>query len=449
MTVRRPAGHSMAMWTYYPDLLSQPVPRYTSYPTAAEFEELPSDSYRNALERAEGDISLYLHIPFCESICFYCGCNTGKANRRQRLESYLAALHSEIATVAAHLGDRVRVRRIAYGGGSPNAISPDDFRALFAALDQQFHLTDPVQSIELDPRTMTQEWADVIAELGITRASLGVQTFAPHCQTAIGRIQSEDTILRTVDWLREAGVTSLNFDLMYGLPQQSMEDLDHTLQRTRVLAPDRIALFGYAHVPHMIPRQRVIDQGELPDQHQRFLMAEAGYAYLATHGYTPVGFDHFAKPGGDPMAMAAMNGSLRRNFQGFTDDPSTTLIGLGASAISSFPHLLAQNEKNSGIYRMLSSQGMLSANRGIARSAEDRYRGAVIEQLLCNGRAQIGAGLLAQVRSRLIPFLNRELALLDRQWLTILPEGLPYARTIAALFDGHRHISTRQFSSAV
>ncbi len=437
------------MWTYYPELLATPVPRYTSYPTAAEFDAIDGNLYRSALQRKQGDVSLYLHIPFCEKICFYCGCNTGRANRRQRLESYLAALHDEIETVARELPADVRVTSIAFGGGSPNAITPDDFRTLFAALERSFALDNPTLSIELDPRTLTPEWMAVVAELGISRASLGVQTFAAHCQQAIGRVQPEDCIVRAVDGLREAGVASLNFDLMYGLPGQTMHDLEDSLQRTRVLGADRVALFGYAHVPHVVPRQRAIDGSALPDQAQRFAMAEAGYAYFATHGYLPIGFDHFARPGGDPLAKAALEGKLRRNFQGFTDDRNEVLIGLGASAISSFPHLLAQNEKNSGRYRMLSSQGQLSANRGVMRSAEDRYRGAVIERLLCHGRARLGTALMREAQPQLEPFVTLGLASVDREWLTILPDGLPYARTIAALFDGYRPLTRRQFSSAV
>lgn len=437
------------MWTYYPDLLAKPVPRYTSYPTAAEFGELDPDHYRQALRHAEGDVSLYIHIPFCEKICFYCGCNTAAAGRRQRLESYLDALHREIVHVASLLPPSTRVRRIAFGGGSPNALDPDDFQRLVDALFFNFAAPDPTISIELDPRTMTREWAAAIERVGIERASLGVQTFATHCQEAIGRVQSEDCIVQTVDWLRDAGVTSLNFDLMYGLPVQTMHDLEDSLQRTRVLGADRVALFGYAHVPHVVPRQRAIDDSNLPDQRQRFAMAEKGYAYFASHGYAPIGFDHFAKPGGDPLARAAFEGKLRRNFQGFTDDPSDILIGLGASAISSFPHLLAQNEKNSGRYRMIASQDQLAANRGIRRTADDRYRAAVIEQLLCQGRAQIGACLMREASEPLRPFLERGLASIDRQWLDILPEGLPYARTIAALFDRYRQSQGRVFSSAV
>ena len=442
------AAKKAIMWTYHPDLLATPVPRYTSYPTAAEFGPLDNSIYASALEGAAGDVSLYVHIPFCEKICFYCGCNTAAANRRQRLESYLLALQQEIKLVSERLPKGARVRRLSFGGGSPNALAPVDFVRLIDSLFVAFHLSDPVISIELDPRSLSAEWAKTIGGIGIERASLGVQTFAPHCQTAIGRVQGEDEIVRSVDWLRGAGVTSLNFDLMYGLPGQTLHDLEDSLQRTRVLGADRIALFGYAHVPHLVPRQKAIPDHDLPDQELRFEMAELGYSYLLTHGYTPVGFDHFAHPG-DPLASEALAGKVHRNFQGFTDDAAPVLIGLGASAISSFPQVLAQNVKEAGRYRMMTSGGMLPVNRGVVRSADDRYRGAVIEQLLCNGSARVGSRLLGEVQGGLQPFVERGLASIDEDHVTILPVGLPYARTIAALFDPWRQQSARRFSSAV
>jgi oxygen-independent coproporphyrinogen-3 oxidase len=437
------------VWPYYPDLLETPVPRYTSFPTAAEFGEIDESLFPEAIEAMTGDVSLYVHIPFCEKICHYCGCNTGAAGRLERLQSYLAALHSEIEAVSRLVPSGTRVRRVAFGGGSPNAIAPEEFQRLVDHLASRFRVSDPVFSIELDPRTMTAEWAAAIASLGIARASLGVQTFAPQCQKAIGRVQAEDLIVQAVDWLRGAGVTSLNFDLMYGLPKQSEEDLLDSLHRTRVLGADRVALFGYAHVPHIVPRQRVIETTQLPDQAARFAMAELGYTYLCTNGYVPVGFDHFARPGGDPLARAALSGTLRRNFQGFTDDDAPNLIGLGASAISSFPHLLAQNEKNTGRYRMIASQGRLTAMRGVGRSSSDAQRGRVIEQVLCQGHAQLPPWLEQEVTGELARFAERDLASIERGRLTISPQGLPYARTIASLLDPYRVPSSRRFSSAV
>ena len=448
-----PSGDKDGMWPYYPELLARPVPRYTSFPTAAEFTPaVGSAELDAALRGASGDVSLYLHIPFCEQICWYCGCNTSRSNKTERLTSYLDALHREIALVGARLGadsdQPVRVRRIAFGGGSPNAISPLDFVRLVDALTVHLPLYDPVVSIELDPRTLTADWGTVLHCVGITRASMGVQTFAPHLQAAIGRVQPDDDIVRGTDLLRKAGVTSLNFDLMYGLPGQTDADLADSLARTVQLGADRIALFGYAHVPHLIPRQKKIDATDLPDQAARFRMAADGWRQLTGAGYQPVGFDHFALPG-DALAQAARGGHLHRNFQGFTEDQAPTMIGLGASAISSFPHLLVQNEKNSGRYRMLLSQDRLTGAVGVARSAEDRALGAIIEDLLCRDEARIGQDQLRAMLPDLAPFGDRALIAATGDTLRILPEGLPYARTIAALFDPYRQESAQRFSSAV
>ncbi|WP_374526822.1 oxygen-independent coproporphyrinogen III oxidase [Novosphingobium sp.] len=437
------------MWPYYPELLETPVPRYTSFPTAAEFtSKVGAAELDTALRGAKGDVSLYVHIPFCEQICWYCGCNTGRANKTQRLHSYLDALHREIAITGARLEDRVAVRRVAFGGGSPNAISPTDFVRLVDALTLQMALADPTWSIELDPRTLTREWGQVLGWVGVTHASMGVQTFAPELQAAIGRVQPDAEIVRATEMLRKAGISSLNYDLMYGLPGQTLEQLEATIARTIELGADRIALFGYAHVPHMLPRQRRIDATALPGQAERFAMADYGYRRLTEAGYVPIGFDHFALPG-DPMARAAEAGRLRRNFQGFTDDQAQTLIGLGASAISCFPEVLVQNEKNAGRYRMLLSQDLLSGSLGVQRSADDRRRGAVIEALLCKSEAALDPDLAAEAAARIAPFVQRGLALLGNGKLAITPDGRPYARTIAALFDPYRQDSVRRFSSAV
>lgn len=436
------------MWTYHPDLLARAVPRYTSYPTAADFGPLEAGAIERAIAGASGDVSLYLHIPFCEMICYYCGCNTGAAGKRTRVETYLTALHQELATVASLLPAGARVRRIAFGGGSPNAILPDEFLALVDALHAHFPLYAPEWSIELDPRSMDPAWGRAIGEAGINRASMGVQTFAPHCQKTIGREQSPILISRSVEWLRKAGVTSLNFDLMYGLPHQDAADLEDTLEHTRLMGADRIALFGYAHVPHMVPRQTMIPTDALPGAEARFAMAAQGFEYLTAHGYRAVGFDHFALPH-DPMAEAARTGTLRRNFQGFTDDPAEVLIGMGSTAISGFPGLIAQNDKHNGRYRELSSQGRLSASHGIVRSSNDQLRAVVIENLLCRGHATIVPCLFGEVREKLAPFIERDLVRIAGTDLAITEAGLPYARVIASLFDAYRSLSQQQFSSAI
>jgi len=437
------------MWPYLPDLLATPVPRYTSFPTAAEFgHDVGPAHYEMAIAGVAGDISLYIHIPFCERICWYCGCNTGAANRKQRLTSYLEALHREIELVAALLPQGAKIRRIAYGGGSPNAISPDDFLRLHHALGRQFTFDAPTVSVELDPRSLDRSWVGVLSDIGVSNASLGVQTFAVHCQEAIGRIQPLCMIEHGVRILREAGVGSINFDLMYGLPGQTWQDLHDTLSLASDFAASRIALFGYAHVPHLIPRQRKIDARALPGSAERFAQAAGGHEFLLGCGYLPVGFDHFALPG-DPLAQAAVLGRVRRNFQGFTDDPSDVLIGLGASAISSFRGLLSQNEKNSGRYRMMLSQDRLPVSAGKARSAEDQRRGAAIESLLCRHQASVDPAMLQSAMPRLTPYLDAGLCHIDGTTLIIAANALPHARSIAAAFDPYRQDSARRFSSAV
>ncbi|MCX7865355.1 MAG: radical SAM protein, partial [Novosphingobium sp.] len=383
------------MWPYYPDLLAVPVPRYTSFPTAAEFHErVGAAHFAEALEGVTGEISLYVHIPFCQQICWYCGCNTSVANRTQRVSSYLDALHREIVLVSERLPKAARVRRVAFGGGSPNAIAPVDLVRLVDALTIHFRLGDPVMSIELDPRSLSPQWEMVLGVIGFSHASLGVQTFSPKLQAAIGRLQPADSIGDATAMLRRAGVRSLNFDLIYGLPGQTIAELADTLDQAIGFGADRIAVFGYAHVPQQIPRQRQIEASALPDQQARFAMAAFGHRHLLGHGYLAVGFDHFARPG-DPLAQAMISKRLRRNFQGFTDDDAPVLIGLGASAISMFPGLIVQNEKNAGRYRMKLSQDCLAASRGVLRSHDDRRRGEVIERLLCAGHAAMEPDLYA------------------------------------------------------
>lgn len=439
------------MWPYHPELLSRAVPRYTSYPTAAEFHDgIGAADYREALSRIGRDesVSLYVHIPFCREICSYCGCNTGRANRTQRLATYLDALESEIDFVADRLDGRGRVERIAFGGGSPNAIEAIAFVRLVDQLTTRFRITRPTFSVEIDPRSLDRDWISTIRTVGIQRVSLGVQTFSPAIQTAIGRIQPSEMIERAVDSLRGAGVSSINFDLMYGLPGQTIADLENTIERTLFLGADRIALFGYAHLPSIFARQRRIDATTLPDAEMRFAQAAAGHEAFLAAGFQAVGFDHFARSG-DPLAGAAREGRLHRNFQGFTDDHSRQLIGFGASAISEFPDLLTQNEKAAGYYGMMVRADGCAARRGVARDADARRRGALIEKLLCSGRARPGPDLLQSAVPALAPFARAGLVRIERGWVTLTPDALPYARSIASCFDAYRNQTKGQFSHAV
>lgn len=440
-----------SMWSYLPQLLERPVPRYTSYPTAAEFHDgVDAANLESALESlaANTPVSLYVHIPFCREICWYCGCNTGAANRQARLEGYLDALESEIALIGQRLAGRANVQRIAFGGGSPNALQPVQFVRLIDRLMTRLGAFDADLSIEIDPRSFSPAWAKTLGATRASRASLGVQTFSPQVQRAIGRIQSRDMVLETTDLLRAAGVTSINYDLMYGLPAQTMEDLDTTLDETIRIAPERIAIFGYAHMPSLLARQRRIDASALPDQATRFAMAQHASEKLTAAGYLPIGFDHFALPH-DPMAIARRKGMLRRNFQGFTDDSAAIMIGLGASAISQFPNLIVQNEKNAGRYRMRVASGMLAANRGVRRFADDRRRGLIIEKLLCHDNVQVDARDYPDAFAALEPFMRAGLLIYSDGALRVSHAGLPYARSIAACFDSYRPMTQGKFSHAV
>lgn len=439
------------MWTHYPELLQRPVPRYTSYPTAADFDDSvgPADVVGALKQIGMGTaLSLYVHIPFCEEICWYCGCNTARVGKQSRLTAYLDALYREIEMVSGLLERRGRVGRISFGGGSPNALDPLDFVRLLGDLTVAFGAEEPLVSLEIDPRRLTPAWLRVIEMARVANASLGVQTFDPAVQQAIGRIQPLDVIATLTKRLRAAGVRSLNFDLMYGLPGQDLTSLVDTLTHATEMKPDRIALFGYAHVPGAIARQRRIDASALPDDAERFMMANVGHDYLVAQGYRPVGFDHFALPQ-DPMAIATRTHRLTRNFQGFTDDDAEHLIGLGASAISEFPGLYAQNAKNIGAYRVTIAGGRLPIERGVWRDAESRASGAIIRAILCDGEAALPHNLTEDQRDQLDRFAQRGLLSTSGGVLHLKPTAAPYARTIAAIFDPRLDTHRQKFSAPV
>lgn len=453
-------GSVMRMTTHYlPAFAERTVPRYTSYPTAAEF-----GSGVGPCEAAEAlaaippgaPISLYVHIPYCRRICFYCACNTGRIGASDRLERYIRTLERE-AEIVARL-TRGRVASIHFGGGSPNALAPGQFEQFVAHLRSTFACADaPEIAVELDPRFVDSGYAQALARASVARASLGVQTFAPHVQAAIGRVQPYESVSHAVHLLRDAGITKLSFDLMYGLPDQTLSDVAETIERALRLQPDRIAFFGYAHVPSVQPRQKAIDASSLPDGPARFAQAELAFAMLKQAGLMPIGFDHFARPA-DRLAQAATAGKLRRNFQGFTDEPGIAIVGLGASSISQFDGLIVQNHKHEAAYRQAIDGGMLAACRGVVRAPQDRMRGEAIERLLCDGRVDLEA-VAARHGARAANFASAmpRLAELEaagivvrKGWTVRLSDlGRPYARLAASAFDAWRDGSAGQFSRAV
>ncbi len=349
----------------------QRIPRYTSYPTAPHFHAGVTAADYGAWLRAIPDakpISLYLHIPYCHEMCWYCGCHTKVTRRYAPVRDYLATLREEIAHVAA---------------ATPTIVTPDDFAAVMHHLRDNFAVADTAEvAVEIDPRTLSPEMVDAMAAAGVTRASLGVQDVNAHVQHAINRVQPFDRVADTVTALRGAGIAAINFDLMYGLPHQTVADVERTVDQGLTLEPDRVAAFGYAHVPWMKPHQKLIDETALPDAEARVRQADAIATRLAAGGYRPIGLDHFARPD-DPLAVALAEGTLRRNFQGYTTDSAATVLGFGASAISTLRGGYTQNHPDLRAYARAVETDGLATTRGVAVTDDDRRRRAIIERLMC------------------------------------------------------------------
>lgn len=447
------------MAVFIADLAARAVPRYTSYPTAAEFGDAVGHvDQATAIAAVDPDerVSLYLHIPYCHEICWYCGCNTGAIGRTERVDAYVQALLAEIEMTGATCAGTVE--RIHFGGGSPNALSPLALVAISERIRSAFRVADNAEwAAEIDPRHLGRDLALAFADAGITRVSLGAQTFDLHVQAKINRLQPFRQVAQAIADLRGAGIARINLDLMYGLPDQTLDSIASTIAQADWLAPDRVAMFGYAHLPRLLKRQRMIEATALPDIEARFWQSALAHDLLAERGYRAIGFDHYALPD-DSLAVAAREDRLRRNFQGFTDDQANVLIGLGASAISQFPGLIVQNEKHPGRYRLMVGNGRMAGVRGVVRRAEDRARAEVIERVLCDGHVDTVAverahGVHLDLMRAAVPALSdlRRMGLVEfgKVGLTITPRGRPYARLVAATFDAFRSTSAGAFSRAV
>ena len=423
------------------------APRYTSYPTAAQFTPaVGAGDWAGWLSGAPLDqpVSLYLHIPFCKRLCWYCGCNTRAMNRAGVISSYVDLLLAEADLVLAKIGRPVSVGSIHLGGGTPNMLSPDDLERLFDGLSARFDLSDCSEiAAELDPEVLTPEWIEAAGRIGLTRASLGVQDLSPRVQAAVNRPESFDTIRAAAEGLRAQGVTSLNLDLMYGLPLQTTADVVATLEQVTTLRPERIALFGYAHVPWMKPHQKLINDDDLPDAETRFEQSQTAAHYLACNGWRPIGLDHFALPH-DTMAQAHRAGRLRRNFQGYTTDEAPVLIGLGASSISRTPRGFVQNHAKERDWRMAVEAGELPVARGVELTPRDTFVGEIIERLMCDFVVDVAAVAGRHRRDPdevMGPWLLLERFVRDRligvqdNVVVVTPLGRPFVRAVCAVFD--------------
>jgi len=388
--VKYRAGYFVAMTStsspFEPSSLARSVPRYTSYPTAPHFSDgIGPKTYTRWLEEFPEDatLSVYMHIPFCDDLCWFCACRTQGTKKYDPIARYLDRLEAEIAMVSKHLGPSHPVTQVHWGGGSPTTLTPEDILRLRATTLAHFPGAKSGEfAVEIDPRDMNRARFDALAEAGLTRASIGIQDFDERVQKAIGRYQSYALTRNVITELRERGVTGVNVDILYGLPEQTRDSLSHTIGQVTGLRPDRVSLFGYAHVPWMAKRQKMIDESCLPPLDERRFQSKLAADMLIREGYESIGIDHFALPG-DSLAKARDAGTLRRNFQGYTVDPAEALIGFGTSAIGCLPQGYIQNDATTATYQLRIDSGAKATRRGYALTLDDQVRRDAIAQILC------------------------------------------------------------------
>jgi oxygen-independent coproporphyrinogen-3 oxidase len=439
--------------------LDRRIPRYTSYPTALQFgSDVDAGSYERWLTdlSPKAPVSIYLHVPFCAELCLYCGCHTTVARRYAPIAAYAELLEREIALVGKRLA-RQTVTQIHWGGGTPTMLLPQDMMRVMTALRANFTITPTTEiAIEIDPRSLTREHISAMAEIGVTRASLGVQDFEKRVQQAIRRLQSYEQTARAADGLRDAGIASINLDLMYGLPHQTVATIATTAKRALAFGPDRIALFGYAHVPWMKRHQKLIPEDALPNSTARFGQSRTAAEILVGAGYQQIGLDHFAR-GDDPLARRQREGRLHRNFQGYTTDETPNLVGFGPSAIGSLPDGFVQNAPSMVVYRDAIMTGRPATARGRVLSQEDRLRASIIERLMCDLRVDVAE--VCKTHNARPDHFATELCQLDElvndgivertgTKIHVPEQGRAFVRAVCATFDSYLSKNEMRFSRA-
>lgn len=437
------------------------VPRYTSYPTAPHFTAAVDENvYRSWLSGIGADQtgSLYLHIPFCRQMCWFCGCHTKVVARYEPVAEYLDLLRREVSLVAGALPRRLPIRHIHFGGGTPTIVEPDDFLLLMEALGRSFDIRPDAQiAVEIDPRVLTPDMVAALARGGVNRASLGVQDFDETVQGAINRPQPHGVTALAIERLRGAGIRHINIDLMYGLPFQTVSMTEASARAAIALGPDRLAVFGYAHVPWMKPHQKMILEDDLPGGRTRWRQFAAIARVARAAGYRPIGLDHFARAD-DDLAIRQAEGRLARNFQGYTSDDASTLIGFGTSAIGSLPQGYAQNAVPFHDYERSIAAGRFAIAKGIRLSVEDRLRRAVIERLMCD--------LAVDLESVAVQFGERKdyfdtalsemgdlssdgVVSISNRCLRVEESARPLVRIVAARFDTYLSSGSARHSRAI
>ena len=440
-------------------------PRYTSYPPATRFTAGPADidleaalAEDNASD--ERPLSLYVHLPFCESRCWYCGCTTVIMRDHDRANPYLDYLEKELALYASRLNRRRPVTQLHFGGGTPTFLAPAQLRRLGAMLHERFRFAPDAEiSVEIDPRRLSLDHIQALADIGARRASLGVQDTNPEVQAAIHRHQPHALNEQAFAWLRGAGFNSINVDLIYGLPLQTPDTIHRTIEEVLALGPDRLSVFSYAHVPWLKPAQKIFDErGQLPDAERKLTMFAAAHRQLTDAGYVDIGLDHFARPE-DELARAQAAGTLQRNFQGYSTRAGASLYGLGMSSISSTPDVYFQNQKTLAEYRAALDAGRLPVERGLRLTEEDKRRRTIIMRVMCDRRLDF-AGLSREFGFDFAETYAAELASLtdleadgivrrEPGGLVVTPRGAPLLRIVAMRFDASTYAAARQHSQTV
>lgn len=425
----------------------RPVPRYTSYPTAAQFHGAVGPvEHRAWLGGLAGrSATVYLHVPFCARLCWYCACNTSAMSRPDSLDAYARSLQREVDLAAETVPDLL-VGAIQWGGGTPSQLGAARLVEVSRRLATLFDRASGAEtSMEVDPRFCDESLVVAMTAMGVTRASLGVQDFDIGVQQAINRLQSVDDTAAAVARLHGAGIARINIDLVYGLPQQTPETLDRTLDAALALSPDRFAVFGYAHVPWMKARQRLIDGASLPDARMRAALAALVAERLVAAGYVRIGLDHYARPG-DTLAEAEERGRLRRSFQGYVAEANPSVVGLGASAISSLPAGYTQNAPDARRYGAMIEAGSFATVRGLELTDADRLRGEIIERLMCSFAVDLGEICRRHAVAPetfidgiedLPALLDDGLVRRDGERLQVTERGRPLVRFVCAAFDPH------------
>lgn len=437
------------------------VPRYTSYPTAVQFHDgIDSAVYGSWLRELpqDAEISVYVHVPFCAAMCWFCACNTKVVARNEPVARYTDILHKEIDLVAEAIGHAPRMSHMHWGGGTPTMLRSAQFQSLFSHLRDVFDFTDDAEiAVELDPRITEGEYVKKLVALGVNRASFGIQDFNDDVQAAINRFQSYERTAEVVHQFRAEGVKGINLDLIYGLPRQTVESVRDTVQRSAELRPDRVAIFGYAHVPWMKTHQRLIDEATLPDGQDRLEQFEAARHVLESEGYISIGLDHFALPD-DPLAIAYKKGTLHRNFQGYTIDQAQHLVGLGASAIGSLPQGYVQNASDVRQWTSKIEAHELPVARGVAYTEDDKVREYVIEQLICFHRVDLKEtvqkfGLpenyFADEMQELRHLETDEVVCVNEDLIRVTEIGKRLIRAVCAVFDSYWQPEAERHSRAI